>query len=223
MNWFNKKSKKNANPNEYAGFLFDEKGTQINSDDIIIFPDRDKVFVSVSEQVDKVFFPLCSVNMNLINPDWHFWGHFVYVFREQEENIFLSKYYTEYCGDYSLGFDFVEGKYDLQAKENMLTVSDRYIKYLDKAKEKYLRFLRDYLEKGPDSLIPPNKDFNFLVKRFAGEPMWIQKEETPKDFKGKDLFFVGQLRVLDFIAEGQYLYLFFCPENKYFVQVEQYR
>jgi hypothetical protein len=222
MSWFNKKSRKNAKPNEYAGFLFDENGTQINSDDIIIFPVRDKVFISVSELIENVFFPLCSINMNLINPDWHFFGHFVYVFREQEENKKLSKYYTEYCGDYSLGFDLVNGKYDLQAKEDMLTVSDRYNKYLLKAKDKYLRFLKDYYENGLDNLIPLNKDFNFLVKRLAGEPMWVQKDETPKDFKGGDLLFVGQLRVLDFIAEGQYLYLFYSPEYDYFVQIEQY-
>lgn len=218
MKWF--KSKKKSN--EKVGLLFDHQGIELQEEDIVLFPERSAVFASVTPTHEMVFFPLCSVNMRILNPEWDFEAHFVYVYREPVEDVCLTKYYTTYCGDYSLGFDCLEGKYSLQAKTEMLELSPRYEKYQQKALEKYNRFVKEYQENGWSSVLPYRATPNFMIKRFGKTPMWIQKDATPKDLNGEALIFVGQVRVLDFIGEEQYLYLFYSPKFHYFVQREQY-
>lgn len=218
MKWFKKKKKQN----EEVGYLFQYNGVAIQLSDVQIFPDRKNVFAEMSELHEIAFFPLCSVNMERLNSEWNFYGHFVYVYREPEENLTYSQYYTRYCGDYSLGFDLIKGKYSLHAKINMLTIAQRYKKYQQKANKKYQYFVQDYQKNGLDNLLPKQEDLNFLIKRFGKQPIWIQKDETPTDWDGEPLVFVGQVRVLDFIGEEQYLYLFYSPKYHFFVQREQY-
>ncbi|BDS14960.1 hypothetical protein [Aureispira anguillae] len=218
MKWFKKRKK----ANEEAGFLFQHTGIAIEESDVLLFPDRELVFETVSTLHNSVFFPLCSIKMALLNPTWDFYAHFVYVYREPEEKVDYMRYYTSYCGDYSLGFDCIEGKYDLQAKAKMLEISAPYQKYQQKANKKYERFVQDYQEHGLMNLLPANENLNFLIKRFGSSPIWVQRDETPVDLDGEALLFVGQVRVLDFIGEEQYLYLFYNPKFHYFVQREQY-
>jgi hypothetical protein len=218
MKWFKKKKK----PNEEAGFLFRYDGIAIDATQILLFPKLTEVFQNLSPLHEKVFFPLCSIQMSLINPDWDFYGHFIYVYREAEENKRYARYHTPYCGDYSLGFDVVDKKYVLQAKTNLLEFSDRYQKYQQKSAAKYQHFVQDYQENGLENLLPKSEPINFLIKRFGKKPMWVQEDATPKDTEGNALLFVGQVRVLDFIGEEQYLYLFYNAKEHYFVQREQY-
>ena len=126
MKWFKKKQKK-SQANEYIGFFFEKEGIAIETEDLLLFPKRETIFTSLSKIHKQVFFPLCSINMALIEPDWDFYGHFVYVFREKEESLHSSKYHTKYCHSNSLGFDVVAGKYDLQAKVEMLALLSRSI------------------------------------------------------------------------------------------------
>lgn len=218
MKWFKKKKKQN----EEAGYFFQHDGIAIQSSDIELFPDRKTVFANIAKLHKEVLFPLCSIKMSLLNPDWTFRAHFIYVYREPEENLTYSRYYTPYCGDYSLGFDLIGEKYDLQAKLEMLTISEQYKKYQQKAEKKYQYFVQDYQNNGLDNILSNQENFNFLIKRFGKQPIWVQKDETPIDLDGKPLMFVGQVRVLDFIGEEQYLYLFYSPQYQYFVQREQY-
>jgi len=218
MKWFKKKKK----PNEEAGFLFGYDGVAIDATQVLFFPKRAEVFHSLTSLHEKIFFPLCSIKMSLLNPNWDFYGHFVYVYREAEENLHYARYHTPYCSDYSLGFDVVDKKYVLQSKLKLLEFSDKYQKYQKKAAAKYQYFVQDYQENGLENIKPQNTSINFLIKRFGKVPMWVQEDATPKDAAGKDLFFVGQVRVLDFIGEEQYLYLFYNAEKHYFVQREQY-
>lgn len=218
MKWFKKKKK----PNEGAGFLFQYDGIVIDATKVLFFPKLEDVFQELSPLHKKVFFPLCSVQMSLINPDWDFYGHFVYVYREAEENSQYARFHTPYCGDYSLGFDVVDKKYILQARVNLLELSDQYQKYQQKAAAKYQYFVQDYQENDLENLLPKNASVNFLIKRFGKAPMWVQEDATPKDVAGNALLFVGQVRVLDFIGEEQHLYLFYNAEEHYFVQREQY-
>jgi len=219
MKWFKKKKK----PNEQVGFFFDHDGLPLTEEDCIFFPERTAVFKDVTTIHEQAFFPLCSVNMKVINPEWDFFGHFIYVFREQKEAIQYKKFYTPYCGDYSLGFDYKDGQYILHARPEMLAIAPYYEKYQQKAAEKYHRFAETYQEKGLESLLPYKATLNFLIKRFGKTPMWIEEDVVPKDMDGNPLVFVGQIRVLDFIGEGQYLYLFYSPKYHFFVQREQYR
>lgn len=218
MKWFKKRKK----ANEEAGFLFPYDGLSVQESDMVFFPSREMVFDQVEEIHNQVFFPLCSVHMTILDASWDFWGHFVYVYREPIENITHTRYYTPYCGDYSLGFDCINGKYKLQANPTMLHISEHYQKYQQKATQKYQRFANDYEEHGLDNLLPYGKGLNFLVKCFGKKPIWVQKDETPMDLDGNPLLFVGQVRVLDFIGEEQYLYLFYSAKYHYFVQREQY-
>jgi hypothetical protein len=218
MKWFKKKKK----PNEEAGFLFRYDGIAIDATQVLFFPKLKEVFEDLSSLHKKVFFPLCSIQMSLINPEWDFYGHFVYVYREAEENSHYARYHTPYCNDYSLGFDVLDKKYVLQAKNNLLELSDQYQKYQEKAAAKYQYFVQDYQKNDLENLLPPGESINFLIKCFGKTPMWVQEDATPKDSEGNALLFVGQIRVLDFIGEEQYLYLFYNAKKHYFVQREQY-
>lgn len=218
MKWFKKKKK----PNEEAGFLFRYDGIAIDAAQILLFPNLKDVFQELSSLHEKVFFPLCSVQMSLINPDWDFYAHFIYVYREAEENAHYVRYHTPYCDDYSLGFDVVDKKYVLQAKTTLLKLSEQYQKYQQKAAAKYQYFVQDYQENGLDNLLPKSEPINFLIKRFGKTPMWVQEDATPKDRDGNALLFVGQVRVMDFVGEEQHLYLFYDAKEHYFVQREQY-
>lgn len=218
MKWFKKKKK----PNEEAGFLFQYDGIAIDTSQVLFFPLLENVFQEMTALPQGVFFPLCSIRMNLLNPDWDFYGHFVYVYREAEENKRLARYHTPYCDDYSLGFDVVNNKYQLHANSKLLDLSKQYQKYQQKAAAKYQYFVQDYQKNSLDNLLPKGESINFLIKRFGKTPMWVQEDVTPKDVNGKPLLFVGQVRVLDFIGEEQYLYLFYDEKEHYFVQREQY-
>ncbi|WMX15502.1 hypothetical protein [Aureispira sp. CCB-E] len=218
MKWFRRKKK----PNEETGFLFRYDGIAIDTDQVIFFPKLEDVFHEVSLLHRQVFYPLCSIKMSLLNPDWNFYGHFIYVYREVEENIRLVRFHTAYCDDYSLGFDVIDNKYTLQSKMNLLELSDSYQKYQEKAAAKYQYFVQDYQKNQLENLLPKAQPINFLIKCFGKIPMWIQEDATPKDADGNALLFVGQVRVLDFIGEDQYLYLFYNAKEHYFVQREQY-
>lgn len=218
MKWFKKKKK----PNEEAGFLFRYDGIAIDTAQVLFFPKLKDVFQDLTPLHKKVFFPLCSIQMSLFKPEWDFYGHFVYVYREAEENSQYARYHTPYCNDYSLGFDLMDKKYVLQAKTTLLELSDQYQKYQKKAAAKYQYFVQDYQKNELENLLPKNAPINFLIKRFGKTPMWVQEDATPKDVTGNPLLFVGQVRVLDFIGEEQYLYLFYNAKEHYFVQREQY-
>lgn len=52
--------------------------------------------------------------------------------------------------------------------------------------------------------------------------MWIQSNETPNPVDNEEIFFVGQLNVNSLLNEDGWIYLFFSPQKKILIQVEQW-
>lgn len=216
MKWFWKKQAKQSK------FLFDYAGKVFSTQDFQAFPLHKAVLNHKEELAKAVFFPLCSIQLQALNPDWEGLAHFIYVFREPDERLLAQKYTTKYCNDYSLGFDVLEDKYQTQCSLALLNYAPKYEKYQRKVVEKYQRFAKSYQGQGLASLLPKGEELGFLIKRFGTTPQWMQPAQVPLDLSGKPMQFIGQVRALDFIGENQYLYLFYSPQYHYFVQVEQY-
>ena len=76
-----------------------------------MFPEIDEVFAINKEELKKYFFPICSIDLSSLNPDWNETIHFL-IFNEDPYNDETVKFFNHYCEDNSVGFKSTENKFE---------------------------------------------------------------------------------------------------------------
>jgi hypothetical protein len=81
------------------------------------FPSYEEVFYAELEQHKKHFLPLCSINLQCVDPDWDEWLHIVSVKEIHDgcvgENTKGS--HTHFTKEDTLDFNIIDGKYQFEA------------------------------------------------------------------------------------------------------------
>lgn len=81
------------------------------------FPSYEDVFYDNLEQYKKHFLPICSINLQCIEPEWDEWLHIVSAKEIHEGCVgeFTQPFHTNFTKEDTLGFDVIDGKYRFEA------------------------------------------------------------------------------------------------------------
>ncbi|KGR84900.1 hypothetical protein [Lysinibacillus odysseyi] len=81
------------------------------------FPSYEEVFYDELEQHKKYFLPICSINLQCVDPEWDEWLHIVSVKEIHDgcvgENT--KEFHTRFTTEDTLGFNIIDGKYQFEA------------------------------------------------------------------------------------------------------------
>ncbi|MEZ4851189.1 MAG: hypothetical protein R3B93_21755 [Bacteroidia bacterium] len=210
--------------NEYTHGSFIPNGRIIKNEEIKFFPELGEVFENLKNDYGKVLFPLCTIDLQIINPTWLGKAHFILTFIDYSGETNSLEYFTDYCDDYSISFDKINDKYTLQADIRILEVSEGYEEFRNELELAYKRSKEGYSQGIVYEMLSDRIETNELIMQVGGKPMWTQNDETPKDPNGKELEFIGQVFGGYFFPNEleQDIFLFYSPEFNFFVQRFQY-
>jgi hypothetical protein len=217
--------------------LFDETGNTYNAgnfepstdaiilgqSDLELFLDVEVVFDDPSDTEKNFMLPLCRFNLKIINPAWDGVAYFIYYQKSQSKNIQAEFYLNEY-GDYNVTiFKTTMGKLKYSGFPEVFQYDENEKRFWEEAETDYNISQKLYV-KNPENffsekeLVPGS-----IIKQIWSTPKWIQNDETPKPFSNEKIYFIGQLNVNTLISyAGGWIFLFYCPENNCFIQIEQW-
>lgn len=178
------------------------------------FPPVDVVFEDNHEEYGRVFFPLLSVDLTAVDRSLSGWLHLVY-FNNDPYNEATVPYFTSYCGESSLGFDVMQGRYRLQTDLRYFDLTSEWEEPFEATRTTYSEAKAASDEQG--------QRFELDQVPLGGEPEWTQDDETPVDPSGEPMRFVTQYDTANSIGDGcdKVIYLFYSPTHKIAVQVAQ--
>lgn len=180
-----------------------------------MFPELEEVFEALQEEHQQYFFPICSVDLSSINPNWKETIHFI-LFNTDPYHEARFEFFNAVCSDNSIGFHLHNGKLALAADMSFMQVSDKWKKWLATTKKEYLTAKERYHT--------PDNTINYPAKiQLGGYPRWVQEDETPVDKDGQPLQFVGAFYSANFVFDycAKDIYVFYNPKEKMVVQVYQ--
>ncbi|UHO40671.1 hypothetical protein H5J24_12350 [Chryseobacterium capnotolerans] len=92
---------------------------------IKLFPAYEDVFFDDLENHKKYFLPICSFNLQLLDPSKNEWLHIVSVKEIYDGCVGETRpeYHTQFTKEDMLGFDIIEGKYKFDADWNYFQTS----------------------------------------------------------------------------------------------------
>ncbi|AZA76195.1 hypothetical protein EG347_00950 [Chryseobacterium sp. G0186] len=92
---------------------------------IKLFPDYEDVFYDDLENHKKYFLPICSFNLQLVDPSKDEWLHIVSVKEIYDGCVGENRedYHTQFTQSDMLGFDIIDGKYKFDADWNYFQTS----------------------------------------------------------------------------------------------------
>lgn len=92
---------------------------------IKLFPAYEDVFYDDLENHKKYFLPICSFNLQLLNPSKNEWLHIVSVKEIYDGCVGEQRpeYHTQFTKEDMLGFDIIDGKYKFDADWNYFQTS----------------------------------------------------------------------------------------------------
>ncbi|PEJ35469.1 siderophore biosynthesis protein [Bacillus pseudomycoides] len=107
------------------------------------FPAYKEVFYDNLEQHKKHFLPICSINLQCIEPEWNQWLHVVSAKEIHEGCVgdFTQPFHTNFTKEDTLGFDVVDGKYKFEADWNYFKIEQNPSEIVEKA---YVHNEKDY-------------------------------------------------------------------------------
>jgi len=187
-------------------------GTTNMTNIIKMFPETTDVFANRIEEHSKYLFPLFSIDLCIINPEWKGTVHML-EFNEDPYNRETISSFNEYCSDCMIGFDIIDGKYSFKSDFNYFALSKDWIEYFEKTKEEYQTTKNYYIEnhKLPDYIGEPGK----IYEQIGGNPEWIQGDATPLDPDGNRMTFITRIYSSNYsISGGKDIYLFYSDKFK---------
>jgi len=191
--------------------IFKGKGNK----NIVSFPEIEDVFAEDLDECRKVFFPVYSIRLGDVNPEWGDEKIHVVQFNEDPYNTETAKYFTDYCKDCMISFKLKDGKYVFSTDFRYFDLTDDWKEWFQKTKETYTASKR--LHKSGE------KDFFFEGLAVGGEPEWWQDDETPIDPSGNPMHFITEFETDDICDDycDKKIFLFYSPEHKLAVQLYQ--
>jgi hypothetical protein len=216
--------------------LFDESGKTYNggifrstsnsylltNDEIELFPNMEEVFSFVTEFEESFFLPLCSFDLKIINKEWFGKAHFIHFYKSQNDEINADSLVNEY-GDYNVTlFKLAGNKISFIGDKKAFQLTSDELKYWLIKKDNFLKNRQLFQLKSNEFYKQKQIDVCNLIRQIGSIPMWVQSDETPIPINNEEIFFIGQLDAKTFTDEGGWTFLFYCPENQIFIQVEQW-
>lgn len=99
----------------------------IDSKYIKYFPEYEEVFAKDLDKCRKHFLPICSINLQCIDPTNNQWLHFVSVKEIYDGCVGqeTEQWHTDYCKMDMLGFDIIGDKYAFEADWNYFAIEQQ--------------------------------------------------------------------------------------------------
>lgn len=185
-----------------------------------MFPDVSDVFADKVEEHAKLLFPLFSVDLNYINPNWTGLIHMVQ-FNEDPYNTDTVDTFNDYCKDCMIGFDVVDGKYFFKTDFNYFDLTPSWVEWFEKTKTSFAKTKQTFTDTG--ILTNPYGNTVDKVAEVGGEPQWTQSDETPSDPDGNPMTFIAKVYTGDFTDDScsKDIFLFYSDKHKLAVQIYQ--
>ena len=178
-----------------------------------LFPEGREIFHNRIEDHSKYLFPLFTINLNEINPEWVGEIHML-EFNEDPTNTEVDSSFNEYCKDRMVGFDVIDRKYSFKTDFNYFALSEDWIEEYEATKDSYIKSKNYFHKNGklPDYLGQPGECF----EQIGGDPEWVQYDETPIDPDGNPMTFIARVYTskYDIDRGGKNLYLFYSDAHK---------
>lgn len=189
-------------------------------DYIKMFPEPADVFADRVEEHSKFLFPLFSINLSHINPQWSGYVHMVQ-FNEDPYNTGTVDTFNEYCKDCMIGFDVIDGKYSFKTSFKYFDLTEDWTEWFEKTQSSYLATRNNFKDKGV--LVDPHGNHLQSVGHFGGVPEWTQSDETPFDPDGNPMTFIAKVYTGDYTDDfcDKDIYLFYSDKYKLAVLVYQ--
>ena len=85
----------------------------------------------------KTLLPICSINLQCIEPEWDEWLHIVSAKEIHEGCVgdFTQSFHTNYTKADTIGFDVIDGKYKFEANWNYFKIEQNHSDIIEKAYE----------------------------------------------------------------------------------------
>jgi hypothetical protein len=191
-------------------------------DFVKMFPDPKDVFAGNVEQHANVLFPLFSVDLQQINPDWTGQVHMLQ-YNEDPYNPDTVSSFNEYCQEYMIGFDVIDGKYLFKTGFEFFNRTPDWQECFENTRSSFNKTKQTFIDTG--KLIDPYNS-NRTVEEFGkvgGQPTWIQGDETPKDPDGNPMTFIAQVYTRYYTDDSctKDIYLFYSHKHKLAVMLYQ--
>ena len=187
---------------------------------IKMFPEPAAVFADKIEEHASLLFPLFSVGLKQINPEWSGSIHMLQ-FNEDPYNRDCVDTFNDYCKDNMIGFDVIDGKYSFKTDFRYFDCTPDWQEWFEKTKSTFNSTRQRYRETGEliNSFGNPKDGF----EQIGGEPEWIQGDATPSDPDGKPMTFIARAYTGDYTNDScpKDLYLFYSHEHKLAVIIYQ--
>lgn len=187
---------------------------------IRMFPEPPEVFAGKIEEHAKVLFPLFTVHLNKINPSWNGQVHMLQ-YNEDPYNESTTDTFNDYCKDYMIGFDVIDGKYMFKTDFRYFDLTSDWNKWFEKTRSTYNQTKQLFKETG--NLISPRGNPVEPFVQIGGEPEWVQTDETPVDPDGNPMTFIARVDSGDYTSDfcEKDIYLFYSDTHKLAVMIYQ--
>lgn len=208
----------------YNGGIFSDSSDaySFTEFDIELFPELIATFLNVTDFEESFLLPLCAFDLRIINKTWIGKAHFIHFYKSQSDTINADSLINQY-GDYNVSLFNIQGdKISYTGDKDAFQLSAVELEYWTKTKNNYLINAKKQRVNTAVFLNDRKIKITQIIRQVGSTPMWIQSNETPNPVDNEEIFFVGQLNVNSLISEGEWIYLFFSPQKKLLIQVEQW-
>jgi hypothetical protein len=187
---------------------------------LIMFPEGEHVFFDRLEEHKKYLFPLFSIDLSHVNPEWNGLIHML-DYNEDPYNQETVSSFNEFCNEDQICFDIKDNRYSLKTSFDYFECSDDWKPYFHETQTEYSQTKAYYREnnKLPNYLGKPGTPY----EQIGGEPEWIQGDQTPLDPDGNRMTFIARVYNSNFYVKsgGKDIYLFYSDKFKLAVLLYQ--
>jgi hypothetical protein len=187
---------------------------------IKMFPEPVDIFADKIEEHSKFFFPLFSIDLGHINPDWAGQVHMVQ-FNEDPYNTDTVDTFNDYCKECMIGFDVIDGKYSFKTSFKYFDLTDDCMELFEKTKASYYLTKQKFAETGV--LTDPYNNKVEIFGQIGNEPEWTQSDETPNDPDGNPMTFIAKAYTSEYSNDScdKDIYLFYSDKHNLAVLLYQ--
>lgn len=187
---------------------------------ITMFPEPANVFAENIDAHAKVLFPLFTVDLSVINPEWTGQLHMLQ-FNEDPYFQGTVASFNEYCKENMIGFDVIDGKYRFKTDFSYFDLGEDWVEWFEKTKAGFEQSRDRYRKEGKlyDGFNEPVDE----LEQLGGDPVWIQADETPLDPDGNPMTFIARAYSGRYASDNceKDIYLFYS--HKYQLAVLTYQ
>ncbi len=189
---------------------------------IKMFPEPADVFADKVKEHAEVLFPLFSIDLKEINPEWSGEIHMLQ-FNEDPYNKERVETFDDYCDEYMFGFDVIDGKYSFKTDLKYFEVTEKWKEWFEKTKTSYHSTKKRFTDSG---VLSRASGFSAEVfEQIGGEPEWMQGGDVmgPRDPGGNPMTFISRVYSSNYTDDscGKDIYMFYSHEYKLVVFLYQ--